>query len=51
MFLVADPLAVIGLNLVVPRANPKPRIGLSTNSSHDRVQGKAHARPFIALKS
>lgn len=27
IFLVADPLAVIGLNLVVPRANQSPGLG------------------------
>lgn len=51
MVWVAEPLAAIGLNLVVPTANPKARIGLSTNSSHDRAQGQVRARPFIALKS
>lgn len=47
----AGPLAVIWLNLASLRAKPKPWIGISTNSSHDIEQGKAQARPFIALKS
>lgn len=38
--IVADFLAVIWLNLVVLRAKPKLRIGLSTNSSYDIEQGK-----------
>lgn len=49
--IVAGPLKVIWLNLVVPSTKPKPRIGLATNSSHDIEQEKAHAKPFITLKS